>query len=444
MAPSSDLAPKVVDAIGAEGVVGDPGKLAAFGLQGSTPRVAAYPRTIAQVSDLLKLASRERWGVIPWGGGHGISLGDKPRRYDLALMTSRLNRVVDQDPENLTLSAEAGLGLEEANIGLRPHRLILPLGFGGERNSLGGIIAANRPVPQRLLYGDARDLLIGLQVVLPDGRLVRYGRKVIKNVAGYDMNKLFLGSQGMLGVIVEATFKLFALPDDQRFLLVAFPDLSAASRAAAVLLGSSLLPSCLFLLEPGAGRAFFEGLGKVPHDGPCLVAGFEGRTATLRRQVESGHSLMMREGASACDPLANLPGSATTFLQRPRAGGAESGSLRIRISVAPSRVGTVLARVRNSLDEMNLQGVAVADFGSGSVLLTIAGEGADPHRLENWIATLRAEFLPERGLVVPEALPDSLLGRIPVWEGPAGEKEIMASIKARFDPNDILAPGRFL
>ena len=444
MPPSSDPAAEVVKAIGAEGVIGDPDKLATFSLNGKTPRVAASPENIGQVSELLKLATREQWGVVPWGGGHGMSIGESLHRYDVALMTNRLNQVVDQDPENLTLSAMAGLRLEEVNIGLLPDRLILPLGFGGEKNSLGGIIAANRPAPRRLLYGDVRDMLIGLQVALADGRLVRYGRKVIKNVAGYDMNKLFLGSQGMLGVIVEATFKLFALPDDQRFLLAAFPDLNVASRAAWFLLSSSLIPSFVFLLEPEAGRAFYDRMGMVHPGGPCLLAGFEGRTPVLRRQVKAGHSLMAREGASSCEPLTNLPAAATTFLHRPQAGDGAPDSLRIRISVAPSRVSAVLARIKESLGGMHMRGLAVSDMGSGAILLTLASEEIDPRTIETWIATLRAELLPERGLLVPEVLPDRFVGRIPVWEGLSGEKEIMALIKAQFDPGNILSPGRFL
>jgi glycolate oxidase FAD binding subunit len=447
-ASESPAVPQAVERLlGSNLVISAPEGLAAFRLDGLRPAAAVFPEQPEQAAELLALAAEQRWGVVPWGGGHGIAAGQPPARYDVALSLSRLERVVDHDTENLTLTAEGGMALAEANRQAGAAHQLLPLGMPAERNTLGGIVAAARPVPKRLLYGDVRDLLIGIRVALPDGSLVRYGRKVIKNVAGYDMNKLFLGSQGMLGVIVETTFKLFPLPDEERYVLGFFPDAAAGARAAAELLASPLLPACLFLLDERSARAFCVRERLPEPGGPAaLLAAFEGRAVALARQVRAAREIMANHGSEPAEPLATLTEGAGNFLRAADSDTADAGlPVRLRIGATQTELAGLLAELGPSLGGLGLKSRAGADFAGGVVHLAVAWPGDEAAQpLAEWIAARRAALEPLRGSVVVEAAPVPLKRLCHVWGDLGGEMEIMRLIKGRFDPHGIMVPGRYL
>lgn len=437
-------------ALGEGLVTGSPQGLQPFVLDGRLPRAAAFPETPEQVADLMALAQRERWAVVPWGGGSGAGHGNPPARYDLALSLSRLAAVVEHDRDNLTLTAQAGATVGEVNRQTRAARQHLPLGVAGDRGTLGGVIAADRPVTRRLAHGDVRDLLLGVRVALPGGRLVRYGRKVIKNVAGYDMNKLFLGSQGIYGVLVEAIFKLAALPDEEGFLLGGFANGPAAAGAASALLASQLEPACVFLLDPAAGGVFCRRLAvPPPGEGTLLLAGFQGRAATLRRQLDDGRKLLLAAGAIDLHPLPALSPQAEAHLGVPGLEEAETQApVLLRVGVPISQVAPTMERLGGALRSIGLASCAVADFSAGSIRVAVDapenGPPEAPAKLAELIAAVREELAPQRGFVALHAAPPNLKERVDVWGDLGGEPKMMARLKARIDPNDILAPGRFL
>jgi len=172
-------------------------------IDGVRPRFVVEPGSVEEVSALLRLSHRAGLAVAPRGGGTTLGWGATPRRLDLILSTARLNRVLEHAAGDLVVRAEAGVMLEalQAAAGAAGQRLALdPPDVGA---TLGGIVAANPSGPLRLRYGTVRDLLIGVTVVLADGTVAKAGGKVVKNVAGYDLCKLFTGSLGTLGVVVE-------------------------------------------------------------------------------------------------------------------------------------------------------------------------------------------------------------------------------------------------
>src|SRR5690242_19042289 len=188
----------------------------------------------------------------------------------------RLDRVLEHEPGDLTVTAEAGIGMAALQSALRAHGQWLSLDPPDlARATLGGVIAANASGPRRHLYGTARDLLIGVTVVTGDGQVVRGDGKVVKNVAGYDLPKLFIGSYGTLGVLVDMTLKLRPLPDAERFVAVRFDRRKDAAMAARGLMASDLIPDVVDLLDVDASRV-------LQLSGPALVVGFDG----LREQVE--------------------------------------------------------------------------------------------------------------------------------------------------------------
>jgi len=209
--------------------------------------------------------------VTPWGGGTKMAIGSPPDRIGLVLGLTRLNRILEHEPGDLTVTVEAGLTFDslQAELGKRGQWLSLDPG-SADRATVGGILASNASGPRRHLYGTARDLVIGLTVIGADGSVVRGGGKVVKNVAGYDLPKLYIGSFGTLGVLVEATFKLRPRADVDRLVIARFDRLKDAGLAARAVLGSDLIPSALELVDGEALRRLGHG------GGAALLVGLDG------------------------------------------------------------------------------------------------------------------------------------------------------------------------
>ena len=180
-----------------------------------------------------------------------MGLGNRPARVDAIVQLDRLDRIVEFDAANLCVTAEAGMRLAALQATLAQEKEILPLDPPADSKvTIGGLVAANQSGPTRLLYGTARDWVLGMRVVLPDGERVHCGGRVIKNVSGYDMNKLFIGSLGTLGIVTEVTFKLLPLPVMRAGVVGLFRELKQATAIVGKVLESFLLPEALDLLNP--------------------------------------------------------------------------------------------------------------------------------------------------------------------------------------------------
>lgn len=185
----------------------------AITVDGLTPGRVERPETAEQLAEALCAAAEQGEAVVPVGGGRALGLGSRLERFDVALETRRLNRILEQSQADMTISVEAGATLEQVNGELAKVGQVLPADpFNAPGHTVGGLIATGLAGPLRLRFGSPRDFLIGLRVALPDGRLAASGGRVVKNVSGYDLNKLHLGALGSLGVIVAASFKVFPLP----------------------------------------------------------------------------------------------------------------------------------------------------------------------------------------------------------------------------------------
>ncbi len=236
----SELAALVGDAR----VVSDPVACAAFAVDGKVPTYVVYPSSAEQVAAVLKSCADHALAVIPCRNGTKLGIGNPPIRYDVALSLKDLNQVWYYEPADLTVSVEPGMKLADFQHFVGRHKLWLPLDPpGGERASLGGILAANASGPLRVAYGGPRDMVIGMKIATTEGKIVKTGGRVVKNVAGYDMGKLLIGSYGTLGVIVEASFKLYPLPAASATFVFAVDALHRARELRRSLQRSHLQPS---------------------------------------------------------------------------------------------------------------------------------------------------------------------------------------------------------
>ena len=189
---------------------------ATLAVDGKAPDCAVAPFSAEQVAAVLHYASTHQLALIPRGNGTKLSMGNPPRRYDVALSLGELNRVIHYEPADLTISVEPGMTFGAFQELVGRSGLWLPLDpRGGAGSSIGGIIAANAAGPLRQGFGGPRDMVLGLKIATTDGKIAKTGGRVVKNVAGYDLGKLLTGSCGTLGVIVEASLKLFPKPPER-------------------------------------------------------------------------------------------------------------------------------------------------------------------------------------------------------------------------------------
>ena len=313
-----------------------------FVVEGRTPCAVVFPGSVEEASRVVAAAADAAVPVIPWGGGTQMGLGAPPRDGALVVGTWRLARIVEYEPADLTATIEVGITMEalQSALGAKGQWMSLdpPL---PARATLGGVLAANGSGPRRHLYGTARDLVIGLRVVGPDGAVVRSGGKVVKNVAGYDMAKLYLGSLGTLGLIVEATVKLRPLPEADRACWGAFADLAAAGTAVRAVMASDLVPHSIELLDAEAAAAC--GAAMPASGGAALLLGFDGLASPVAWQLGEAERLLRGEGAGAVTALDEPAAAAMLGRVRDlRAAVAEPLAVA-RAALLPSRVAPFLA-----------------------------------------------------------------------------------------------------
>jgi glycolate oxidase FAD binding subunit len=417
---------------------------ASYAVDGVVPQVVALPVTVEEVAEVMRLASRENAAVIPWGGGAAMSLGNIPHRYDIALCLSRLNQVVEYEPTDLTAAVQAGKSLADLQRHLADSGQFLALDPPlGPEATIGGILAANASGPSRHAYSTARDLVLGMRIVQADGRIIKAGGRVVKNVAGYDLSRLFIGSLGSLGIIVEASFRLAPLPKAERTAVVSLPSAQEAWQFVTQTANFGL--RAVELLNAAAVRQA-TAAGEATGDGYALVLAAAGEPAGVERSLKEIGELSRRVAAAS---FAEVDQSSESQLWQAIAGLARpspsDAGLLCKAGVLPSQVPTLAEQIETTGQELGLKPPVISHLTAGIVYSAWPlpqDDGAQ--RALDVATTLRRTIARLGGSLVVEACPLALKERIDVWGEPAADFPLMQRIKEQFDPQGILSPGRFL
>ena len=446
----------------------EPTRLQEYAIDGLIPSVVISPETAEQVAAVLQWAQGEKLAVLPRGSGTAIRLGSLAKRLDIVLSTSRLTQISEYDAANFTITAGAGLTCSQLAQVTAAHRQMLPLQYPFSAATLGGLIATNAYNPKRLLYGGVRDLLLGLRIAFPSGEIAHFGGKVVKNVAGYDMCKLFVGSLGALGVIVESTFKVYALPERDETLLAEFPSLTQGASAVVQLTGTQLLPSQILLLNPTAsGGLARQSAVQVAAGAALLLVNCEGMDEAVERQLADITRMCQGHGASAVQVL-----SGETQLQlrqrlypvtQGRAGHTVSPSaqpspvvgqhaagavITVRLGTPPSQVYNLMEAAAQALNPIAPEIIIIGDCGMGLVTLCLRPDafvaGAIETRLPPALHELRRVVVALGGYAVVESALPALKTPLEVWGPTPSSFALLRALKNRFDPEGVLSPGRFL
>ncbi len=383
---------------------------------GRTPREVVEPQTVDDLAGCLRALYAGDTAFAVCGGGTQLELGNPPRALDTLVKTTACSRVIEYSPEDQTITVEAGMTIAAVNDVLARERQFLAVDApDSERATIGGAIATNLYGGRRLRYGSIKDSIVGVEIVRPDGTRARGGGKVVKNVAGFDMPKLMVGSLGTLGAIASATFRVYPIEEQRSVLTCADASIEQIIALCRELVRDALVPAAVVAFDgPQAGRF------------GCRVV-FEGFAQGVEAQIETARSAAARLGLT----ISSADDAGTAVDERERA--VRCGpAWQLAISAPPTALAVFLsstpmpAGVRSVVYPM----LGTAFFGA---------ETLDVATVLRWRALL------DGGSVVVHAMPPEARGMLDAWGEPLpAALAIMRRLKTLFDPKGLCNAGRFV
>jgi glycolate oxidase FAD binding subunit len=432
-----------------EGIAGsdrwktDADVLAEFTVDGRSPKAVVFAKDTKMVAEIVRCACRSNLAILPWGSGTKISIGYPPERMDLVIAMGRMNHMLDVDTANLTITVEAGVKFRDvqARLATEDDRCYLPLddltteagelicserSHSGcflpldppfsERATIGGIVAANSTGPRRLLYGLPRDLILGVRFVSPEGDIVGAGGKTVKNVSGYDISKLMIGSYGSLGILCEMTLRLLPLPEAMETLLLSFDSFSAVQSYAGAVLQTKLLPAALEVTNRAAFQNIsFKGLSVELKPGPYVaMVALEAAAEAVER---------MRKEMILIGDLVSL-----------------------HLSYPLSEWKTLFEFAENTIKKVGPECGILCHAGSGACQVHLFLERASGKEAEaaTAVTSILARCREAGGNLSVLRAPTGLKGDLPVWGQPGADLPVMKKLRGKIDPQGLMSPGRFV
>jgi glycolate oxidase FAD binding subunit len=410
------------------GIVGPENvRLAEIGddVAGLQPRMVVTPGSAEEIASVLRCANNAGVSVIPSGGGTKLTWGNAPHKADLLLSTSRLDRVVEHAHSDLTATVEAGCTVEKFQRALATHGQQLALDpLWPARATIGGILATNDSGSLRVRYGALRDQIIGITIALADGTLAKGGGKVVKNVAGYDLQKLMTGSFGTLGIITQAVFRLYPCPKATRSYTRSFDDAEAANKFLLQILDSQLAVTGV-QLRCGKGAQISVDV----------------RLEGMRQALDSQEGKLQQLAAgSALAPVA------------PEIWNAREGlfpddelSVVLKISMLPSQLAWTCNFIERVCGTLAVQWTWMTQ-GTGVGLLKLSAE--NPENVEEpllrAVTNIRSQLEAQEGSALVLTVPARIKPKIDAWGAAPDSLPLMRRVKEQFDPACSLNPGRFI
>jgi glycolate oxidase FAD binding subunit len=390
-------------------------------VDGVRPSFVIEPGSIEEASALHQLADSEGLSVAPRGSGTKMLLGNPPSALDLIVSTARMNEVIEHVPGDQIVRVQAGIKLETLQEQLAGSDQILGIDPPEKGATIGGIIATNSSGPRRLRYGTIRDLIIGITVVLANGTVAKAGGKVVKNVAGYDLSKLFTGSLGTIGLIATANFRLHPRPEATRTVAVELSNTKEVGEAAQAIMHSQIVSSALEL--------------HWDEDTRLLTLLIEGIPSAVEAQAETASFLFK--------PFGEVRGSSDEEI--PYLGPLtppNTSEVVLKIGAPPAELTGVLDSVLGACERREVTPYITGHAANGITLVGLSGGGEEAQ--VRVIEELCEIWVRWGGSLVVQKAPPSIKKRVDVW-GPAGDYlGLIRRVKEKFDPRGVLSPGRFL
>jgi glycolate oxidase len=444
--------------VGRDFVLTSPEDLVCYGydstwLQG-LPGAVVLPGSAREVAEIVALANRERIPIVPRGAATGMSGGSIPDGSSIALALTRMNRIREIDLVNLVAVVEPGVITVDLQAEVEKHNLFYPPDPASlKQSTLGGNVAECAGGPRCLKYGTTKDYVLGLEVVLPTGEVIRTGGKLMKDVTGYNLTQLFVGSEGTLGIITEITLRLIPKPEARRTAMAVFPLLDDATRAVTNLLSSGILPSTIEIMDNTTIRVVEEYLqmGLPVEAGAILIVEVDGREQAVVSEVEQVGKVLERSGASEVKVATTAKDSEALWTAR-RAVSPALGR------IATTKLGEDISVPRSAIPEMVRRvGEISRRYG---LTIPVFGHAGDGNLHPNLLCDMRDAELMER---VHKAVGEIFMAAVELGGTLSGEHGVglmkqpymasklspevlglMQRVKSTFDPNGIMNPGKML
>lgn len=422
IAATSARAGDLAAIVGDQHVNESPAALGSYSIDGVTPVSAVTPGSVDEIAAILAYAGEHDLVVVPAGGFVHQEIGRTPEHIDILLRLERLNSVEHYDPGDLTIGVGAGATIGEIDSLLRDQRQLLPIDVAhADRVTIGGAMAVSAHGPLKHFYGGVREFCLGVRYVTADGKVAKAGARVVKNVAGFDVMKLLIGSYGSLAVITSASFKLFPAPPVTRTFVSQFGSLEEALALRDTVVNSPLSPMCLEIFSP---RAYNKQSWAV-----AVRAGGSDRVlARYAMELGSGVTRAFEDSEEQ------------KFWTDVQALGQESPVV-LSVSVPPSVVGKTIADAQRLATEHHLNITSWGRAAIGSLLFAIDGGMAENY--VNFVDLLR-RTLPRDASSVVTRCPAALKNTINVWGTSPTHIGSMVAAKRALNPKDTLNRGRFL
>jgi glycolate oxidase len=431
--------------------------LATYSYDGTTtwthpPDVVVLPETTAQISEIMKLANEKRIPVTPRGAGTNISGGSVPIRGGIVLCTTKMNRVLDINKANLTAMVEPGVVLQDLNILLAKENLFYPPDPQSFLTcTLGGTIAENSGGPLCVKYGVTKHYVLGLEVVLPDGYIMNIGGSTVKNRTGYDLVPLFTGSEGTLGIITKITLRLIPKPAARKTIMATFDDMTLAGDVVSRILAQGIVPAKIEFVDNFVIRRIEEKMqmGLPVNAKTLLLIDADGSLAAVENEAQQILELLQSGGATLAR-LAKDENEANMYWKARSAGFAAIYSaartvIAEDVTVPRDRLSDYIKKLDEISKKSGFPIVLIGHAGDGNIHPAVFTDSREKEDLDRLQDTLTAIF------EVALELGGTLSGE----HGIGLEKQrllskaldpmaisFMKRIKAIFDPNNIMNPGK--
>lgn len=463
--PATDSVSRLEGIVGATAFVAEPEKLGAYEIDRMAPSAALLPSCQEEVVEIVKFAASEDLALVPCGARTKLGIGMPPQRYDVAIDVSRFNKIDAYDPDDLTLSVEPGVKICELQRKLSQHGQFLPHGAPFmTRATIGGTIASGVEGPLRQMYGTPRDFVLGMEFVTGDGIAGKSGGRVVKNVTGYDLHKLMIGSVGTLGIITKVNLRTFPAPQSMRGFMAHFGSAADALRCRDALAASVLRPMTLDILSPRVADLFTSDSaveiepnvlpgGVLSRDAWMLTTAFLGNDAVVERCGVELQAMVGRAGGShfarigdekTPSALAAAFGRLREFV--PIALRSSPAPVIMKLAVLPEHLEHAIAAGRHAAHDHSIPWAAVIR-GVGVIylaLLPVARDEKQMNCVRGAVTRIHGDCARLGGHSTVPWCPSEWKTVLSVW-GPEERPDLslMRKVKSVFDPRGILAPGRF-
>ncbi len=418
---------------------------------GAIPDLVVFPSSAREVSEILILANRYLFPVIPRGQGSGLTGGSIPLKGGVVLSFTRMNKILEIDQENLIAIVEPGVITFELQQEVAKYGLFYPPDPASYKySSIGGNVGECAGGPNSLKYGVTRDYVLGLEVVKPTGEIINVGVKTMKGVVGYDLTRLFVGSEGTLGVITKIILKLIPLPEAKATLLALFSEVEEAAKAVSAIIAAKIVPSTIEFMDKASIKCSEQAnpMGLPEGIGGLLLIEVDGDRESIKMQAEKIKNIVLEKKAIRCD-LTDDPIEADRLWQARRTLSQATYNLNpVKIAEDVVVPRSNIPRLIRALEDMEKRfGIPILSFGHAGdgnfhVSIMIKDTPEDRAKAEEAVKAIFEETLRLGGTLSGEH-------GIGTAKAPYIHMELspeviatMKAIKKLFDPNNILNPGK--